>query len=306
MLLTAAMDNLLAQQRAEGLGEHTLCSYQKILRRLAGFLHSRGVVQVADVVAADLDAWCQQSASQGLARSTQVCYASTVHGFFRQCHVRGWTLRNPAVDLAVPDDADDDLPPSPLSEQQVLAIFAGLPRATVTDLRVMAHLELLYSCALRLSESLSLDVDDCDFDRRIVHVRSGKGGRSRHVLLMPRTLAVVQDYLAVRRSLLRGPDHGALLLDPRGRRVPETNVRDLFRRLNRYLPVGVLHIHPHLFRHSLAVHLLRGGADIRHVQVFLGHASLETTKIYLRMVPGHLKEVYDKAMPIIPVILADA
>ena len=56
-------------------------------------------------------------------------------------------------------------------------------------------------------------------------------------------------------------------------------------------------VHPHLFRHSIAVHLLRGGADIRHVQEFLGHADLDTTKIYLRLVPGDLREDYDEAMP---------
>ena len=59
--------------------------------------------------------------------------------------------------------------------------------------------------------------------------------------------------------------------------------------------------HPHLFRHPIAVHPLRGGADIRHVQQFLGHPNIETNKIYLRMVPGHLREAYDAAMPVIAV-----
>jgi site-specific recombinase XerD len=61
------------------------------------------------------------------------------------------------------------------------------------------------------------------------------------------------------------------------------------------------HVHAHLFRHSIAVHLLRGGADIRYIQNFLGHACLDTTKVYLRLVPGDLKEDYDKAMPDIAV-----
>jgi len=61
-------------------------------------------------------------------------------------------------------------------------------------------------------------------------------------------------------------------------------------------------LYPHVLRHSIAVHLLRGGADIREVQAFLGHASMETTKVYLRMVPGHLREEYDRAMPDIAVV----
>lgn len=306
MLLTDAIHDILAQQRAEGLAERTLIGTRKTLRRWAGFLHQRGVVQVADVVAADLDAWCMDLLAQGLARGTRVNYAATVRLFCRRCHARGWTLRDPAVDLAVLDSADDELPPPPLTEQQMATVLAGLPRSTITDLRVVAHLELLYGCALRLGESLYLDVDDIDLPRQAVSVRNGKGGRDRQVPLMPGTLAAVTNYLAMRRRLLRGPDHGALLLDRQGRRLSEQSVRDLFRRLNRHLPPGVPHLHPHLFRHSLAVHFLRGGADVRHVQQFLGHASLETTKIYLRMVPGHLKEVYDKAMPIIPVTLPEA
>lgn len=62
------------------------------------------------------------------------------------------------------------------------------------------------------------------------------------------------------------------------------------------------HLHPHLFRHSIAVHLLRRGADIRYIQQFLGHSCLDTTKVYLRLVPGHLKEDYDRAMPEIPIV----
>jgi len=75
----------------------------------------------------------------------------------------------------------------------------------------------------------------------------------------------------------------------------------LFNGMNDKRGPDAKHLHPHLFRHSIAVHLLRGGADLRHIQAFLGHSSLNTTKIYLRMVPGRLKEEYEKAMPEIAV-----
>jgi site-specific recombinase XerD len=74
-----------------------------------------------------------------------------------------------------------------------------------------------------------------------------------------------------------------------------------FRALNARRGPEARQLHPHLLRHSIAVHLLRGGADGRHIQAFLGHGSLDTTKIYLRLVPGHLAEDYDKAMPEIAV-----
>ena len=96
-------------------------------------------------------------------------------------------------------------------------------------------------------------------------------------------------------------DHGALLLTRTGIRLPEREVRRWFRALNAERGPAASHLYPHLFRHSIAVHLLRGGADIRQVQQFLGHANVETTKVYLRLVPGHLREEYDAAMPVIAV-----
>jgi len=118
---------------------------------------------------------------------------------------------------------------------------------------------------------------------------------------LPRRLAASYQYeydLAVRRDLLRGPNHGALFLGVRGRRINLKDLGILMRKVSRVLGVRV---HPHLLRHSIAVHLLRGGADVRYIQHFLGHSSLDTTKIYLRLVPGQLREDYDEAMPEIAV-----
>ena len=102
---------------------------------------------------------------------------------------------------------------------------------------------------------------------------------------MKGTAAAVKDYLAVRRTLLRGPDVGALLLNRKGRRLQDYVIGGVLREISKRRPKGLPRLHPHLFRHSIAFHLLHGGADVRHVQMFLGHASLETTKIYLQMVP---------------------
>lgn len=129
-------------------------------------------------------------------------------------------------------------------------------------------------------------------------MRAGKGGKDRLLPLMGGSLAAARDYLAVRRDLVRGPDHGALLLGRRGRRV---NIKDLGRLLRRASRVLGFRVRPHLLRHSIAVHLLRGGTDVRYIQHFLGHSSLDMTKVYLRLVPGHLREDYDEAMPVIEV-----
>jgi site-specific recombinase XerD len=211
-------------------------------------------------------------------------------------------MSDPARDIALPDGGEPDLPAPPMEEHEVAALFESLPRRDVIDLRNRLHLELLYGCALRIQESVSLNLKDIDLANRVLLVRNGKGGKDRVLPLVRGVLGALKDYLALRRSLLHGPDHGALLLSRRGDRLNVATFRMWLAEFNRRRGPGQKRVHPHLLRHSIAVHLLRGGADIRHVQEFLGHSSLETTKVYLRLVPGRLKEDYDRAMPEIAVM----
>ena len=208
------------------------------------------------------------------------------------------TLRDPAADLHLPEPDEEPLPPAPLSEEQVAAVFDTVGRNSVVDLRIRLHLEMLYSCALRNSEAVNLDVADLDPDARTVLVRNGKGGKSRMLPLLAPALNAAADYLALRRELLKGPDTGALLLSPSGRRTPQWWMQDHLFKLSKTIGFRVF---PHLLRHSIAVHLLRRGADIRYIQQALGHEDLSTTKVYLRLVSGQLREDYDKAMPVFPV-----
>ena len=180
-------------------------------------------------------------------------------------------------------------------------IIDGLPRASVYDLRAVCLLELLYGCGLRISEALNLDLDDLDLHRRTVLIRESKHDQTRLVPLPRTAKSSLQAYLSLRKALVIGPDRGALFLTQQGRRWAIGSIYVIFRRLNDQGLCAGRTLHPHIFRHSIAVHLLRRGADIRYIQQFLGHASLDTTKIYLRLVPGHLKEDYEAAMPEIEV-----
>ncbi|MBA3845071.1 MAG: tyrosine-type recombinase/integrase [Planctomycetes bacterium] len=294
------VDAYLQQIAAEGLSVATIRAYRQRLRALTAFLQQRGIVRPADVVPADLDAYVLNLVERGLKRSSRQCHGETIVEFFRRLQAKGRVLMNPARDLPIPEDDIEVLPPRPLTQDEVADLFQRWPKQSPIDLRNRLHLELLYSCALRLEESVSLDLDHIDLRRRRLRVVNGKGGKDRDMPLYRGVLGALKDYLAVRRSLLRGPDRGALLLDIHGRRLGRQNIQQTLRKVtvrggwNRLL-------HPHLFRHSLAVHMLQRGADVRAIQDFLGHASLETTKVYLRMVPGRLKDDYDAAMPEIDV-----
>ena len=292
------IDEYLRYHGATDWRPQTVQHNHYILRRFVRFLESQGVRRWSALTPDHGTAFLLAQRAAGLGRSSLDSFSWSLRGLGSWLARQGKVLRDPLADLPVLEDAELSLPPAPLTEEQVAALFAAVPRRHVVDLRNRLHLELLYSCALRNSEAVALDVGDLDVTSRTLFVRITKGGVPRALPLMPGTIAAAEEYLALRRELLRGPDGGALLLTPRGRRIQNWYMQRLLASASTSLGFRV---HPHLLRHSIAVHLLRQGADVRHIQQYLGHASLETTKIYLRLVPGQLREDYDEAMPVLPI-----
>jgi integrase/recombinase XerC len=295
------IEEYLNQGTAQGWSAQTLANYRKTFRLLLRHLTKLKLRRFADVRPDDLDAWFLEMSSRHLRQVTLRSRASTVRNYFRWLAERGLIISNPARDILLPVSDDElELPTPPLEENDVAVLLDRLPRRNAADLRNRLHLELLYGCALRLGESIALNVDDLDFASRTVRVIDGKGGRNRVIPMMRGVIGAAKDYLALRRTLVKGPDTGALLLSRRGERLNPATFRMWLSALNKSRG-NKRHVYPHLLRHSIAVHFLRNGADIRYVQELLGHALLETTKIYLRLVPGHLREEYDDAMPEIAV-----
>jgi site-specific recombinase XerD len=296
MSLHVDIDAYLGQRAVSDLSKRSIACHRSLLRRTTTFLTARGHHRWSTVSGADFDVFLIELTDLGLKRSTRDSFACCWRAFGAWLVDQGKVLRDPTRDLRVCDDDEVDLPPAPLSEEQVTTLLNLVPKRHVVDLRIRLHLELLYSCALRNAESVALDVSDLDLDGRTVLVREGKGGVTRMLPLLMSTLIAAGEYLALRRELLRGPDRGALLLSPQGRRLGGWFMQQWLASVSKTIGFRV---HPHLLRHSIAVHLLRRGADIRHIQQFLGHADLETTKVYLRLVPSHLRDDYDKAMPVL-------
>ena len=291
------LDQYLAQVQSTGVLPQTVVSYRRKLAALLAFMGKRGCRRIADVARDDLIAYLIHLIELGRAKRGRVNTQELICRFFDWLQEAGRIVVNPTKGLPLPDDGEEDLPVSPLSEAEVAAIIDGLPRANVLDLRTVCLLELYYGCGLRRTEALRLDLTDVDLSRRTVLVRESKHGQTRVVPLPETARMAIQTYLSLRRTMLRGPDTGALFLTVYGCRIRSSVIGKVFAQLNEAGGADARHLHPHLFRHSIAVHLLRRGADIRHIQAFLGHANLDTTKIYLRLVPGHLKEDYEKAMP---------
>ena len=177
----------------------------------------------------------------------------------------------------------------------------GLPADDLLGRRDRAVLELLYGTGLRISELVSLDVDDVDLTGRVVLIRMGKGSKSRRVPLGREATKAISAYLTQSRPQLvakakQASSRGALFLNARGGRLSR---QGCWKVLKGYARAAGLEdeVSPHTLRHSFATHMLDGGADIRVVQELLGHASLATTQVYTMVSDSRLREVYYSAHP---------
>lgn len=163
-------------------------------------------------------------------------------------------------------------------------------------LRNRAMFELMYACGLRVSEVTSLHIRDIDFSEQIVRI-TGKGDKERMVPFYDGAKELLVRYLKeVRDNWLSGQRHDILFVNQRGNGLTTRGVQYLMQKQADALSMSV-HIHPHMFRHSFATHLLDNGADLRIVQELLGHSSLSTTQIYVHVSQERLKNVYEQAHP---------
>lgn len=299
-MLIDEVDAFLSHAGRTGHVADSISLYRQRLERLASWLvERRSYRRWAEVTADDLDAFLLDLHAQQLRRSTRHGYATIIRQFSAWLVARGKVLSNPARDLPLPRDATTTLPPAPLSEADIARLIAAIPRATAIDLRNVFHVTLLYGTGLRISESTDLDLTDLDLTTRRVVVRHGKTDKRREVPLVKAVVLAARDYLAVRRELLSGPDHHALLLSQRGDRLAPITFQQWLAAAGKAL--GIAGLHPHALRHACATHLIRSGADIAHVATMLGHSDWSTTlDHYTRLVPTDLHRAI-QAMPDMPV-----
>lgn len=298
----------LASLESRGLAPTTCRVHAHGVRLLVTYLVSlgrRGPAGLAPVHLADLIAWLAgrivptgPRAGQPVTPGTVLTDLQAVRGFCRWLVRTGQVLLDPSVDLPtirVPRPL-----PRALSLTDVERLLATPAATTPAGLRDRAALELLYATGLRISELAALDVADVDLSERLVSVRCGKGRTSRRVPFGGPAARVLAAYMDRGRPLLtirgRRPDPAALFLSGWGTRW---RAKLAIRHIHRYAQALGLagRATAHALRHSAAVHLLRGGADLRSIQLFLGHAWLGTTAIYTPLVLDDLKGTLARAHP---------
>ena len=232
---------------------------------------------------------------QGFSRATIRLRFASLRSFYKFLVLRRGLARSPVAEIQLPKPQRglpviltikqiDELLNMPLRDEPDKKTLPWLPQ------RDAAILELFYSCGLRISELLALDVAHVDFVSETVKVK-GKGSKERIVPIGGPALSAIQRYRQ-QAAVVSGP----LFLSTRHRRITQQAVDQL---LKKYLKRSSIQfpISPHKLRHSFATHLLDAGADLRSVQELLGHASLASTQIYTHVTKERLKQAYDIAHP---------
>lgn len=268
----------------KGLSENTLAAYRRDLRALAEDL-DKDLFQVSEP---DLLNVLAKRFDRGYRTTSSARWLSCIKGFYRHSLARGRIARDPAAHIEHPA-LGRPLPRS-MSESQIVALLKVPDTETPIGLRDRAMLELLYATGLRISELVSLGLASVNLRQGVVRV-VGKGGKERLVPVGEEALAWIERFVRDGRQALSGASTEALFPSRRGR--PMTR-QTFWYAVKRYaLKAGIdRSISPHTLRHAFATHLLNHGADLRAVQMMLGHADLSTTQIYTHIAQARLKELH--------------
>jgi integrase/recombinase XerD len=277
----------------KGLSDNTIQAYRRDIEKFYAFAKERGLstrdVQRADVVDFLASLYNSKLDSRSVAR-----HLVTIRNFFRFALMEGYIEEDPAATVESPKFRRSL--PQFLSLDEVERVLQQPDVSTMVGLRDKAMIELMYSCGLRVSELCGVRVSDLQMDEGCLRC-VGKGDKERIVPVGRRALETVRTYYERGRpKLLRGRSSPYLFLNQRSGKLDRVAYWKALAKYGRRAGLRK-HLKPHMLRHSFATHLLDRGADLRAVQMMLGHSDISTTQIYTHVVEERLKQVYKAHHP---------
>lgn len=274
------------------LAQNSVESYMRDLRSFAHFILRMWDVPPQKVEPQMIERYMAWLFDRGREKTSQARALSGVKSFFNFLMISDKIENSPAEFILTPKFGRQL--PDILSTDEIDRIIATVDTSSVKGLRDSAMLELLYSCGLRVSELVSLKIQDLFFGEGYIRV-IGKGDKQRLVPISATARERVHRYLDKRPETRSGED--ALFLNNRGSRLTRVMVFTILKQAARNAGIEK-RISPHTFRHSFATHLLEGGASIRQVQEMLGHESILTTEIYTHLDSSHLRRTVEEHLPL--------
>ena len=266
---------------------NTQHAYQRDLEQLLSFINQQGVNSWIDLTGEHLNLLVMKMRHANSSGRTIRRHLSSIRGFLTYLVNQRYLSSNCALGLQ-PPRLDQNLPK--ILDYGQLTLMLNPRSKSPSEIRDVAIIEVIYSCGLRVSELVGLDVNDMDAEQGFLSVM-GKGGKMRHTPLGKSAQRAIANYLQK-----TGVTQGALFLNNRHVRISVRAIQTMVKK--RALEVGIkINVHPHMLRHAAATHFLQSSHDLRSVQEFLGHESIKSTQVYTHLDFLELSKVYDQCHP---------
>jgi len=280
-------------QVERGASPNTLLAYRRDLEGFRAFLEHDGSGLTTAAIG-ELTRYLAWLRRRGLGSRSIARHLSAVRGLYRHLLDAGAVSRDPTEHLDRP--TPPRRLPRTLSVTDVATLLEAPDSRRPAGLRDRALLELLYASGLRASEALSLRIEDANLSAGYV-TPTGKGSRQRMVPIGAQALGWVRLYLKTARpTFIKRADPGTLFVNRSGRSMSRQALWGILKKSARHAGLRAV-VSPHTLRHSFASHLLEGGADLRSVQLMLGHADITTTQIYTHLSSRVVRDMYMKFHP---------
>ncbi|MCF2859104.1 site-specific tyrosine recombinase XerD [Pseudoalteromonas sp. SMS1] len=278
----------------QGLSDNTISAYRNDLEKFSHFVASHvGDKHLFEVVAADIEAYLAYRVDQGLKSRSTARSVSALKRFYLYWVNHKKLAESPMTNIAQPKTIQSL--PKTLTEQEVEALLGAPDVEDAMGLRDKAMLELLYATGLRVTELVGLRMEQINLRQAVVLVR-GKGGKERLVPMGEESLRWVEQFLKIGRPQMVKHANDFVFVSKRG--IGMTR-QTFWHRIKLYAMLADVKspLSPHTLRHAFATHLLNHGADLRVVQMMLGHSDLSTTQIYTHVASERLKSLHQQHHP---------
>ena len=289
--LVQAYENYLS--KVKHASANTIASYIRDIRQFASWLNTTFDVDVIDATQSNISDYLLHQHSDGRSGATVSRSLASLKNFYQYLVSSGFLEKTPVTDLHV--DRGEKKLPQILTGREIELLLSQPVCVDPKGFRDKAMLEVMYATGMRVTELISLDVDDVNLDLGIIKCNGAK--KSRVIPLYPMALRSLSLYLReVRSSMVLDPDETALFVNVGGARMSR---QGFWKILKHYQETAHIEkeITPHTLRHSFAVHLLENGADVGSLQELMGHCDISSTQMYTQMVNQKLKSVYEKCHP---------
>ncbi len=286
-----SFENYLRNQKK--VSDNTLLSYLRDVNRFQSYISSRLDLEIMRVKDDDVADYIQSLRREGRSAATLSRTVASIKCLYEQLVCEGRVPINPARSVEL--EKQPRKLPEILTSKEVELFLEQPDPSDMKGIRDRAMLELLYATGMRVSELITLDIDDVNLSVGIIRCRSKD--KERVIPMYSMAVKAISDYVEkVRMSMIADADEEALFVNMNGERMSRQGFWKIVKTYQKKAGI-TKEITPHTLRHSFAAHLLENGADLHSIQEMLGHSDLSSTQIYAKIVKKQLKDVYKKAHP---------